>query len=532
MQTHQATFLVNLLSLALTLTFSSSGWGKDRFAVLELTGESQLDIDQRMYLSDLIRAEATLLIGDRYQVMTRETISELTNTEEMLRAFESGREINVGRALRAQWLMSGAVLGDERLTRVILKLHDVRREVSIDIEFAQGQTLAELKPAIKEASGRLLAHLISDQGEGELAKIDLPSATLPEAFELSASDTLGLPLPLLKRYDEALVIDESKARSLEEKIEVWSKLSRYQKYHKLQSEARRRLAYWQQRFKRRMQCNHTWKQLEQVLNLRRAISEEKKSALVESFLEACGRDLHENPHLNAPYFVERRRAEERRAAAIEAEVAKAEAQQRRDEERAAQKSAVEEARVKRRSAQLSSKIKREYSLLETHIGGGYQLNAGSFSSYHLRARLQPHSWWSRRIFLDAETSFSRVESLTRAEATWSGEWSAAIGAQLLNNTKWTPSLSAGYQHRSGEHRLIGELALRYQYIPDWLNFHLGLQYLHLASPERSHSIPRGRLPRTPLLDGTPHEMRLTLWASTGTLGISLVLLAIYGLSHL
>ena len=119
-----------------------------------------------------------------------------------------------------------------------------------------------------------------------------------------------------------------------------------------------------------------------------------------------------------------------------------------------------------------------------------------------------------------------------AEATWSGEWSSALGLQALNNTNWAPSLSAGYQNRSGEHRLVGELALRYRYIPDWLNLHLSLQYLRLISPDQPRSFPRGRLPRTFILDGTPDEMRLTLWASTGTFGLSLILLTIYGLSYL
>ena len=215
MKIHQATHIFNLLVICLLL-ITTNAWGKDRLAVLEMAGQSELTPDQRMHLSDQIRAEATHLIGNAYQVMTRETMSELTDSSEMLEAVETGREVDVGKALRAQWLITGEVLGDEDLLRVTLKLHDIERGVSIDIEFAQGREMSRLVREVKKASGRLLVHLLSDKGQGELADIDLPLTELPESFELSPSDTLGLPLPLLKQYDKALVIDESEIAPIED----------------------------------------------------------------------------------------------------------------------------------------------------------------------------------------------------------------------------------------------------------------------------------------------------------------------------
>ena len=225
------------------------------------------------------------------------------------------------------------------------------------------------------------------------------------------------------------MIDESKSKTLEEKIAVWSKLTRYRQYRKLYDEARRRLAYWRLRFKRRIQCNRTWRQLEQLLALKRAISEDKKQELVESFLDACGRTVEENPHLNAPYFADKRRAEEERQAAIEAERLAVERRERRAEERAAAAEEAAKLKSERDATELSLKNKREYSVLEAYLGGGYQLSAGSLSSYQLKVRLQPHAWWSRRLFIDAETSFTRVESLTRDGVTWSQEWSSALGVR-------------------------------------------------------------------------------------------------------
>ena len=336
----------------------------------------------------------------------------------------------------------------------------------------------------------------------------------------------------MKQYDQALLIDEDKTANIEAKLEVWSKLARYIQYTKLRAEAKRRLRYWRQRFKRRVQCNDTWKQLEQLLALKRAISKEKKKALVDSFLEACGRDLHENPHLNAPYFVNQRREAKLREA--EAESARLKRERVQLLKAAKEKRAKEESilRIKKEREAAKQRNERDYSALETHVGAGYQLNAGSLSSYHLRFRLQPQSWWARQAFIDGETSFTRVNSLTRGEATWSGEWAAAAGLQWLNSSDWAPSLSAGYQLRSGEHRLLGELALRYRPIPEWLNIHLGVQYLRLISSVESSPPIQGGLPRVTFLDGTQDEMRVTLWASTGMMGLSLILLSIYALSQI
>lgn len=524
-------FFTLILLIPILLCGARVATAKPGFAVLEFSGEAELSLEQRLHLSDQVRAEATRLIGNELDVMTRETMGELATSHELIEASQEGREVDVGRALRVKWLISGALTGDQDLTHLTLKLHDVNRGVTVDIEFAEGQSLNALKKVIRAVSARLLVHLIKGDENSELAELTLPSERLPDSFELSASDTLGLPIPLLKLYDEALSLDESDQESLEHKIEVWSKLTRYRQYPKLRAESSRRLSYWRRRFKRRMQCNRTWSQLEQILALKRAITEEKKESLLESFLEACGRTEQENPNLNAPYFVNKRLAEARAEAERLEQIAEA---KRAKEEAIAKQLAIEEAnknKLERSAKALSERNRREYSFLETHAGWGYQLEAGSLSSYHLRMRLQPHEFWSRRLFIDLGTSFSKVSSLTKAEATWSGEWSTAIGIQVLNHSKWAPSISVGYFRRSGENRALGELALRYRKVPDWLNFHLSLQYLHLIGTSEGELRTRGDLPRTYLLDGTPHELRMTVWASTGALGLSLILLVIYGISR-
>ena len=279
---------------------------RSNIAVLEFSGGSHFSVEQRLYFSDQIRAEANQLIGENYNVITREMMGELAQSESLIEASQEGREIDVGRGLRVKWLISGALSGDTDLTYIALKLHDIKRGVTVDIEFGEASNVSDLELAVRSASARLLIHLIKPLKDTELAELTLPSERLPNSFELSPSDTLGLPIPLLKQYDRALVIDESVDVGIERKLAVWSKLSRYRQYKKLQTEASRRLKYWRRRFKRRVQCNRTWSQLEQILTLKRAITAEKKEELVESFLDACGRTEEENPNLAASYFVNKR----------------------------------------------------------------------------------------------------------------------------------------------------------------------------------------------------------------------------------
>lgn len=519
-----------LFSICLCVSISYAK-AKRRLAILEFTGSSGLSTDQLMYLSDQMRAEAQHLIGDQFVIMTREIMSELTDSPELIEACEKNCEVDIGRALQAHWVISGQVFGGEQLYRATLKLHDVVRGISIEIEFAEGEQVADLTTELKEANGRLVTHLMNAHGDEQLAGIQLPSAVLPQAFKLSASDTLGLPIPLLKQYDQALLIDEDQKANIEAKLEVWSKLSRYANYPKLQSEALRRLRYWRQRFKRRVQCNNTWQQLEQLLSLKRALSKSKKESLIESFLDACGRDQSENPHLNAPYFVNKRREQKLKEAKAEAKRLRLERTQLVKAAKA--KSAREKKKAQEVEALKAAQLRNEeeYSVLETHIGASYHLKVGSISSYHLRLRLQPQSWWSRQVFLDAETSFTQVDSLTEANATWSGEWAGAMGVQWLNQSDWIPSLSLGYQIRGEEQRLLSELALRYRPIKEWLNIHIGVQYFHLVSDSSSSSVTKGSLPRLNLLDQSNDELRLSIWLSTGVMGLSLILMSIFILSQ-
>ena len=108
-----------LFSICLCVSISYAKT-KRRLAILEFTGSSGLSTDQLMYLSDQMRAEAQHLIGDQFVIMTREIMSELTDSPELIEACEKNCEVDIGRALQAHWVISGQVFGGEQLYRATL----------------------------------------------------------------------------------------------------------------------------------------------------------------------------------------------------------------------------------------------------------------------------------------------------------------------------------------------------------------------------------------------------------------------------
>ena len=139
-------------------------------------------------------------------------------------------------------------------------------------------------------------------------------------------------------------------------------------------------------------------------------------------------------------------------------------------------------------------------------------------------------WWNRQVYVDAEAAFRQIDDLN---SSWTREWAGAVGLQWLNKSDWAPSISLGYQLRSEQHFGYTELAIRYRPIADWFNLHLALQYLQPVDSSQSAStqgLIDNKLPRVTFLDDKPGELRLTLWASTGTMGLSLILLTIYVLT--
>ena len=544
---------LNLIGLPLRPA-EASPQPKERLAVLELKSYGALNHLELMNISDKLRAAAQEALGAGFMIMSREHISVLLEDPEIREACTSNCEIKVGRAIQAHYVMSGVVLSSGDELSATLKLHRVRDDMLIGIEEGTGYDRKSLEESLKVAAARLSLRVSSATGDGGQALVDraqLRVEALPPLKELTVIKRFGIPAPILIQYDEALRIDEDEDEPIERKLEVWSRLSAYTKQEKLSAQARGRLAYWRSRYRRRFQCDQLWSDLSPIMSLSRAVSEAEKRKLAVDFLDECGRDPRENPHVKHPALreqIRREEREEREAREAEAEREREareekerEARERRREERREQRrreKEEEEAEERRleREAKIEDQVE-ELSPLEVWIGLSHGVKAEGLS-YHFRARLQLEAALKRAIFVDAYAAV--VNTPTQLGEVFGSELGGALGYQWLNGSDWVPTASVGFTRSRGASFGVGELGVRYLYSPGWLSFALTAQYLKGFSLKRTQEeLEREAQPEGPLdpvrqhiprLDRLNGELRVMLWADTGLKGLLVGGLILYLIS--
>ncbi|MCB9526880.1 MAG: tetratricopeptide repeat protein [Myxococcales bacterium] len=140
--------LLALLALLLT------GAAPPRLAVLELTDRAGLRPAEADYLTDLVRAIAGRRPG--LLVLTRENIVELLPPGADLAACEADCEVEIGRRLGADFVVSGEIVDFGGELRVLLRLHATRTGALLAGERAGALRLADLEAPLEAAAARLL----------------------------------------------------------------------------------------------------------------------------------------------------------------------------------------------------------------------------------------------------------------------------------------------------------------------------------------------------------------------------------------
>lgn len=144
-----------LALLALALIAAPALAASPRLAVLELRHTAPLTAAEADYLTDLVRGVA----GDRGDllVLTRENIVELLPPGTALAACEGDCEVETGRRLGVDFVVSGEVVGFGGELRVMLRLHATRSGALIATERAGAPHVAGLERPVELAARALLA---------------------------------------------------------------------------------------------------------------------------------------------------------------------------------------------------------------------------------------------------------------------------------------------------------------------------------------------------------------------------------------
>jgi TolB-like protein len=157
--------------------------GAVKLAVLELRNDAGLSVAEMAYLTDRVRGDASQnLPSSAFLVMTRESIQELLPPGvRLVDCLSSQCEVEVGRKIGADYIVTGEILkfGDE--LRMNLKVHHCASSAFLGSETAGGARLADLENGVAAASSRLFAKVRADAGAGEDAEGRIGAAT-PESW--------------------------------------------------------------------------------------------------------------------------------------------------------------------------------------------------------------------------------------------------------------------------------------------------------------------------------------------------------------
>jgi TolB-like protein len=130
-----------------------------RLIVLELYNPAQVPDQEVRYLGELVRAEAAALPRDRWFVLTRENILETLPPGAAYEACDGGCEVETGRRVGADFIVSGDVVRVAGTLRVALRLHETRSAALLASETASGADVPGVEVPLRDAAARLLTRL-------------------------------------------------------------------------------------------------------------------------------------------------------------------------------------------------------------------------------------------------------------------------------------------------------------------------------------------------------------------------------------
>jgi TolB-like protein len=154
---------------------------KKKVAVLELQNPAGLSDQEASYLTNVVRGQAVnSLPAESFQVMTRENILEYLPPGTDLAQCEGACEVETGRRVGADYVITGDIIRFGTQLKVSLRMHDTNTSQSKAAEDASGATVDDLEEPVKQAARRVLAPLLSGLRSGPVPRAKVEVRTVPE----------------------------------------------------------------------------------------------------------------------------------------------------------------------------------------------------------------------------------------------------------------------------------------------------------------------------------------------------------------
>lgn len=220
-----------------------------RLAVLEFTGPGFNDPEIEN-LTDIVRDEARKQ-ATGYSVMTRESLLVLLQTNgKKLAECQGECEVETGRLVGADVVVSGSVLRFAGDVKVSLKMHATASAEFLSMAEAVRPTFKGLDEATRTACSTLFFPLLTESGGGKALfsvsrSVALPEVQIPKALEVKTinSGWNSVDVGALEFYDKVVRYDRSDATP-EDKARKWEEFGRTAPAFSVQ--AVERAAHWRQ----------------------------------------------------------------------------------------------------------------------------------------------------------------------------------------------------------------------------------------------------------------------------------------------
>ena len=182
-----------LLPLSSLLIYGQSLFAEEspsRIAVLELVKKSNTNIsrDEVSFLTDEVRRVVGYLPTDRFLVMTKESMAVMIEPGKTLEECVGQCEVETGRMLNADWIITGELLKFGSSLRASLRLHNTQTGQFVKGESLKGKSVEDLEESIRLSTLRII-HVMDPKLKQQLeAKV---GRNLNRQLEVLRSGTLN-----------------------------------------------------------------------------------------------------------------------------------------------------------------------------------------------------------------------------------------------------------------------------------------------------------------------------------------------------
>jgi hypothetical protein len=301
---------MRFLLLILIFCHTTQAFAQLRVLVLQMQVEQPQDQKQlkhAKYLTELINSKVILLPQDQYIAITKENLTMLLPSEKTLEECIGECEVNVGRIVGSQRVISSVLFDFNETVRLNIKLMNTQDGAILNTLNLKGKSILDLEEKINQR----FMELFQTQSN---TKEEIPTHALDQKLDLISDEELKIleffekcqkgkqeSLMTLKDCEHFLSISKNNSKYKSQSDQIVDKISQIKTWIQIQKDKQEEeLENKNKRKEFEKKRDQDWLKLSKMLKLS-SISDQQKEKAVMHFFEIYGTNPSLNPYL---YFDE------------------------------------------------------------------------------------------------------------------------------------------------------------------------------------------------------------------------------------